>query len=87
LKFFLTNVESIDFNVYFLLNYPLFTSSIFKRSQKGGTMSKVIIGLLVILMIVLFFLIFWIAVLSTALLTFGRKSKKRKLLSKQQEMA
>jgi hypothetical protein len=50
-------------------------------------MSKVIIGLLVILMIVLFFLIFWIAVLSTALLTFGRKSKKRKLLSKQQEMA
>jgi len=50
-------------------------------------MSKVIIGLLVILMIVLFFLIFWIVILSTALLTFGRKSKKRKFLSKQQEMA
>ncbi|HMK52565.1 MAG TPA: hypothetical protein VK551_08690 [Thermodesulfobacteriota bacterium] len=49
-------------------------------------MSKVIIGLLVILMIVLFFLIFWIVILSTALLTFGRKNKK-KFLSKQQGMA
>jgi hypothetical protein len=50
-------------------------------------MSKVIIGLLVILMVVLFFLLFWIVVLGIALLTFGRKSKKRKLLSKEQEMA
>jgi len=49
-------------------------------------MSKFIIGLLVILMIVLCFLIFWIVVLSTALLTFGRKGKKRKLLSKEQEI-
>jgi len=50
-------------------------------------MSKIIIGLLIILLIVLFFLLFWIVVLSIALLTFGRKSKKRKLLSKEQGIA
>jgi hypothetical protein len=49
-------------------------------------MSKFIIGLLVILIIVLLFLLFWIVVLSTALLTFGRKSKKRNLLSREREM-
>jgi len=50
-------------------------------------MSKFIIGLLVILIIVLLFLLFWIVVLSTALLTFGRKRNKRKPLSREQEIA
>jgi predicted membrane protein len=50
-------------------------------------MSKIIFGLLMILMIILFFLLFWIVVLSVALLTFGRKSKKRKLLSREQGTA
>jgi hypothetical protein len=50
-------------------------------------MSKVIFGLLIILMIVLFFLLFWIVILSIALLTFGRKGKKRKLLSEEQGTA
>jgi len=47
-------------------------------------MSKVIFGLLFILIIVLTFLLFWIIVLGVALLIFGRKGKKRELLSKEQ---
>jgi len=85
LEFLLTIIHSIDFNVYFLLNYSLSASFIFPRDpQKGGTMSKVIFGLLFILFIILFFLLFWIVVLGAALLIFGRKSKKREHLSKEQ---
>ena len=48
------------------------------KFPKGGTMSKIIIGLLIILLIVLFFLLFWIVVLSAALLFFRRKESRNK---------
>ncbi len=49
-------------------------------------MTKIILGLLIIVVLVLCFLLFWIAILSFALLFFGRKvDKEKKLLTEKLE--
>jgi predicted membrane protein len=52
----------------------------------GGTMSKIIIGLLILLLLVLFTLLFWIIVFAITLLIFSGKGKKEELSVKKQEM-
>lgn len=78
----------IDFYKSFLYNrfhsikiYPV------TIDPKGGDMSNLIMGLLIIGVFILAFLLFWIVILSAALLFFGKKEGgEKKRLTEKPEM-
>ncbi len=66
------------FHFLYIRTYPNTFNPAQKGSFKGGRMTKVIMGLLIIVVLILCFLLFWIAILSAALLFFGRGGKEEK---------